>query len=145
MADIYCIFKNFKVLKKYRYFVNFLSLFKFGHLGRSVIWDVGHLGQHRRHAPPFDGFCRYQPFIPNHSRGQHHYQSKKFLQQYLIVHFTYLQSSDSFWSKKGQVFFFFADTNHYFATIAEVNTIINLKKSFGYDISNCAFYIFTQF
>ena len=38
---------NFEVLKKYRYFVNFLSLFKFGHLGRSVIWDVGHLGQHR--------------------------------------------------------------------------------------------------
>ena len=46
MADIYCIFKNFEVLKKYYYFVNFLNLFKFGHLGRSVIWDVGHLGLH---------------------------------------------------------------------------------------------------
>ena len=46
LADIYCIFKNFEVLKKYYYFVNFLNLFKFGHLGRSVIWDVGHLGLH---------------------------------------------------------------------------------------------------
>ena len=23
-------------------------MFKFGHLGRSVIWDVGHLGLHRK-------------------------------------------------------------------------------------------------
>ena len=45
-APSYCIFKNFEVLKKYYYFVNFLNLFKFGHLGRSVIWDVGHLGLH---------------------------------------------------------------------------------------------------
>ena len=47
LADIYCIFKNFEVLKKYYYFVNFLNWFKFGHLGRSVIWDVGHLGLHQ--------------------------------------------------------------------------------------------------
>ena len=47
LADIYCIFKNFKVLKKYYNFVNFRNLFKLGHLGRSVIWDVGHLGLHR--------------------------------------------------------------------------------------------------
>ena len=44
LADIYCIFKNFEVLKKYYYFINFLNLFKFGHLGRSVIWDVGSSG-----------------------------------------------------------------------------------------------------
>ena len=53
LADIYSIFKNFEVLKKYRYFVNFLSLFKFGHLGRSVIWDVGHLGQHLNRSTAF--------------------------------------------------------------------------------------------
>ena len=35
---------TFWSIKKFRYIVDFLRMFKFGHLGRLVIWDVGHLG-----------------------------------------------------------------------------------------------------
>ena len=85
MADKYCIFKcrylvyingqeflNIQYisalfftstvnLKKYRYFVNFLSLFKFSHLGHSVFWDFGHLGQHRRYCHSKNSAARIDP------------------------------------------------------------------------------------